>query len=413
MIRDSSIVQPLQSRNPPGLNSLPAANTDSLDQTRADSVQLLALQMEQARSRLSGILTQNPFAFDVLIKHLASAGIQEGDGVPGKNSDYYIVQGDRFVQADSEEIADSSREFESADTEELLIANRRSLSKIHFLPAFLIEVSKQVLQTIPSEEIADRSYKKQLARCQQQLHNLRQQMIVENTGLVGFVARKQQTTHLSYEDVMQEGVIGLIKAVDRFDPGRAVCFSTYAIFWIRQAISRLIVKQEKTVRLPVALAEKSSALLEAIRISFLHNERWPTWQELQGQSGLSEAEVKTLISYYQSTLSLDAPVHEDEDDLTLMAQMKQQQFALPLNALIEQGLTHYIEQLITALPEKEASVLIWRFGLKNHAEMTLQAVADQLQLTRERVRQIQNEALKKLKHQFGYELMLFLEANDS
>jgi len=238
-------------------------------------------------------------------------------------------------------------------------------------------------------------------------------MIVNNTGLVAFVARKQQTTHLSHDDVMQEGVIGLIKAVDRFDPGRGIRFSTYAIFWIKQAISRLIVKQEKTVRLPVALAEKASAVLEVIRNSYLENERWPTWQELQGQSSLSEAEIKILINYYQSTLSLDASLDEDDDDLTLMAHMKQQQFALPLNALIDQGLTHYIEQLIAALPEKEALVLTWRFGLKNHAEMTLQAVADQMQVTRERVRQIQNEALKKLKQQFGYELKLFLEANES
>lgn len=96
-----------------------------------------------------------------------------------------------------------------------------------------------------------------------------------------------------------------------------------------------------------------------------------------------------------------------------MERMKQQQFALPLDDLIERNLGQYLDQAVSTLPEKEAAILSMRFGLKNQAEMTLQAVADQLQVSRERVRQIQNEALKKLKNQFGCDLMLFLEPNDS
>jgi len=418
MMGDSSIVQPLISRTPASLKPLPPLNTERPGQSSSspDPIQLLAMQMEQARAKLARLLMQNAFGFDVLIERIErnpNPGMEGVDIAQCKSSDHYTVQADRFVQPVCDESMGATHEMESGDNEEIHRVDRESLSHVHLLPAFLIEVSRQVLQTMPVDQAEDRIYKQQLSRCQQHLNSLRQQMIVNNTGLVAFVARKQQTMHLSHDDVMQEGVIGLIKAVDRFDPGRGIRFSTYAIFWIKQAISRLIVKQEKTVRLPVALAEKASAVLEVIRNSYLENERWPTWQELQGQSSLSEAEIKILINYYQSTLSLDASLDEDDDDLTLMAHMKQQQFALPLNALIDQGLTHYIEQLIAALPEKEALVLTWRFGLKNHAEMTLQAVADQMQVTRERVRQIQNEALKKLKQQFGYELKLFLEANES
>jgi len=93
--------------------------------------------------------------------------------------------------------------------------------------------------------------------------------------------------------------------------------------------------------------------------------------------------------------------------------MKQRQFAQPLDELIDRSLGRYLDQVVATLPDKEAAILNMRFGLKNHTEMTLQAIADQLQVSRERVRQIQNDALKKLKNQFGYDLMLFLEPNDS
>ncbi len=388
----------------------------STAEATSESILKLAKQMEQARVELSRLLKQNQFASDVLAEQFlsrVSAGVDISDLALGKFQDHYIVQANMFVQLDTEGAVDGSSETPRNSSDFVSDLNCNDLSSHHFLPAFLTEVSAQVLQSMPVESVADLNYKNRLFHCQQQLQNLRQQMIVKNTGLVAFAARRYKTTNLSFDDVMQEGLIGLIKAVDRFDPDRAIRFSTYAIFWIKQAISRLIVKQEKIVRLPVALAEKASAVLEIIRKSYLQNERWPSWEELHGQSNLSESDIKTLISYYQATHSLDATLQEDGDDLTLMDQMQQQQFALPLNALIDHALTHYLDEVIASLPEKEASILIWRFGLKNHAEMTLQAVADQLQVTRERVRQIQNEALKKLKQQFGCELRLFLEANDS
>jgi RNA polymerase primary sigma factor len=238
-------------------------------------------------------------------------------------------------------------------------------------------------------------------------------MIASNTGLVGFVAHKYKTVSLSFEDLMQEGMVGLIKAVDRFDPERGNCFSTYAIYWIRQAISRLIVKQDKVVPLPVALAEKSSPIFEAMRNTYLQHERWPTLAELKASCDLSEQDIKTISSYYQSTYLQDTSASEDDDGMLMMEKMQQQQFSQPLDDLIDTDLASYMDRAVATLPEKQATILAMRFGLKNHTEMTLQAVADQLQVTRERVRQIQNEALQKLKQQFGFDLMLFLEPNDT
>jgi RNA polymerase primary sigma factor len=110
---------------------------------------------------------------------------------------------------------------------------------------------------------------------------------------------------------------------------------------------------------------------------------------------------------------MDMVSEEDDDGMSVMERMQQQQFSQPLDDVIDSDLVTYMDRAMATLPEKQATILSMRFGLKNHTEMTLQAVADQLQVTRERVRQIQNEALGKLKQQFGFDLILFLEPNDT
>jgi RNA polymerase primary sigma factor len=134
--------------------------------------------------------------------------------------------------------------------------------------------------------------------------------------------------------------------------------------------------------------------------------------ELQARCELSLEEIKTISSYYQATHSLDESLSGEKDDQTLMSSLIQHQFPQPLDELVDQNLSLYLGKIVASLPEKEAAILTMRFGLKNHTEMTLQAVAEQLHVTRERVRQIQNNALKKLKQNFGYDLMPFLEPND-
>ena len=312
------------------------------------------------------------------------------DNVPQKN---VVVQQTGFVQV-------------SDPTYELMY-------QLHFLPVYLLEIAEFVEKQFAKSADMDTSYTTKLRLYSIKLKHLRQEMISSNTSLVAFVAHKYKANTLSFDDLMQEGLVGLIKAVDRFDPERGNRFSTYAVFWIRQAVSRLIVKQDKAVPLPVALAEKSSAVFEAMRTCFLQNERWPTQAELKACCDLSEQEIKTISSYYQSTYVSEAGSEEDDDTMVVMDKMQQQQFSQPLDDLIESDLALYMDRAVASLPEKQAIILSMRFGLKNHTEMTLQAVADQLQVTRERVRQIQNEALIKLKQQFGYDLVLFLEPNDS
>jgi len=317
---------------------------------------------------------------------------------------YNVVQNYKLVQVSSDMQMECLHISPSA---------YRILRGLDFLSVYLIEVSEAVENQLRLRGELDPVYKAQLQASRYQLKQLRQEMIASNAGLVAFVAHKYKTVSLSFDDLMQEGMVGLIKAVDRFDPERGNCFSTYAIYWIRQAISRLIVKQEKVVPLPVALAEKSSPILEVMRNTYLQHERWPTFAELKASCDLSEQEIKTISSYYQSTYMQDSSVNEDDDAMSIMEKMQQQQFNLPLEDLIDTDLVSYMDKAVATLPEKQAVILAMRFGLKNHTEMTLQAVADQLQVTRERVRQIQNEALQKLKQQFGFDLMLFLEPKDT
>ncbi|TRW97087.1 sigma-70 family RNA polymerase sigma factor [Candidatus Methylobacter oryzae] len=376
--------------------------SSAVSTTEAEPLEL-AMDMEQARRDLLLILLAEDDAATLLLKQCLSQlnnGPDISEIVSDKTVNAIIVQAANFVQPNL------------GQTVQYLLdnpADRSSLRNLHFLPSFLIEVAHLFI-SMTRHRRAFSEYRLELGQAAQTLQRLRQQMIATNVRLVAFVAHKHKTTTLSFDDLLQEGVIGLIKAIDRFDPYRGYRFSTYAVPWIKQAISRLIVKQEKIVRLPVSLAEKASGVFEAMRSAYMQTERWPSVEQLKTLCDLSEDEIKIIRSYYQATHSLD---EESDEGLELMSRMKQQQFALPLDELIGRNLGQYLDQVVGTLPEKEATILNMRFGLKNHTEMTLQAIAEQLQVSRERVRQIQNEALKKLKNQFGFELMLFLEHNDS
>ena len=379
-------------------------------------MQAVAVEMEQARQRLLELLIENPLAFSMLTEHLSNPvneGIDFFIGAEEKNLCKNPVQENSLVQVECKAGDKLGAQMFAGQVDSAALGFGPELNRFHIFSALLIKVAEELPNISQDPNFGLSAYSSQLVKARRNLQNLRQQMIVGNTGLVAFVAYKYKNTSISFEDLVQEGIVGLIRAVDRFDHNRGIKFSTYAVFWIKQAISRLIIKQEKVVRLPVALAEKASIVFEIMRMCYLENNRWPSVSELHNKCNLSVDEIKIISSYYQSTHSLDASLSDDNDDQTLMDSLKQQQFALPLDELIDNNLSLYIDNVVSSLPEKEAAIINMRFGLKNHTEMTLQAIADQMHVTRERVRQIQNQALNKLKQQFGYDLLPFLEANDN
>lgn len=371
---------------------------------------LLASSMEKARKSLQNHLLEDETSRQSLLRfcrHQLDAGALASDIFVIRQDSDDSVQTTSFVQDLFAQLT------ESGLTGPAEIA---ASQQVHLLPSFLLHVSEQLVPD--PDDAAEQLRLDQLHACATELRYLRQNLVANNLGLVASIAHKHKTQTLSFDDLVQEGIVGLIKGVDRFDVTLGYQFSTYASYWIKQAITRLINRQDRIVRLPVALAEKASVVFEAMRSTYLQSERWPSLRQLteqvQANSDLTADEIKTIYSYYQATHSLDAVYSsEDNDGLELMSRLKQQQFSLPLDAVIERNFAQYINQAVDSLPDKEATILSMRFGLKNQSEMTLQAVADHLQVTRERVRQIQNQALGKLKQQFGFELELFLEPNDS
>ena len=197
----------------------------------------LAIELEQARSCLSVFLMDNPYSARVIAEQLAIGRQKSGDyfGVPcGKTSIYSM----------------------DSPSEKSLDITEQNPQNQHLLPLFLIKIAG-LLARHPANDSFTINYKRKLEKYRLDLQVDRQKMISANLGLVAFVADKYTTSNLGFDDLMQEGILGLIKAVDRFDPYRGICFSTYGVFWIKQAISRLIFKQDKIVRLPVPLAEKA------------------------------------------------------------------------------------------------------------------------------------------------------------
>ena len=237
----------------------------------------------------------------------------------------------------------------------------------------------------------------------------RQAMINGNLRLVTFIAKQYNNQSMPFTDLIQDGTVGLIKAVDRYDVNRGVRFSTYAIYWIKQTISRAMVRQEKMVRLPFNMAAKASAVFETMNNYLIQNNKWPSIHELAKLCKLPEDEVKAIVHNYQPIISLDSNVNDDDDMPEMIATLEQDHFPQPLSGVVSSSLKMCLRQAVDSLTQREADIINCRFGLNNDHEMTLQDIAEKMSLTRERVRQIQNNALLKLKNSFSSELVDFLE----
>ena len=286
-----------------------------------------------------------------------------------------------------------------------LHSGKNSILNIHFLPSFLIQVANRIVKDSSN---SDSLIVREIAALEKRIGLLRSKMVTSNIGLVKFMARQYRTQHMSFEDLQQEGIIGLIKAVDRFDHTRQLRFSTYATYWVRQTIARSMSKNEKLIRIPINLAPKAPAVFQMMEAQFIKTNRWPNASDLAKLCEMTEDEISTILDFYRPTVSLDGD-HNDDETTSMIEYMEQDQFPSAIKTISDDSLKENLQIAINALPEKEASVICCRYGLGNQAEMTLQDIANRLRVTRERVRQIQNSGLKKLNLQFGCQLNAFLE----
>lgn len=224
----------------------------------------------------------------------------------------------------------------------------------------------------------------------------REQMIRANLRLVVKIARDYEEYGLPLLDLINEGNMGLMKAVERFDPAKGAKLSTYAAWWIKQAIRRALANQSKTIRLPVHVGDK---ILHMRRAAMRLQEvlgRDPTDDELAEELGTTARRVSDLRSASIRPASLDAPIGDDDSDR--YGDIVQDDKAdTPYHKLEEKTNTAMVRELVKTLPEREATILRYRFGLDGDKEKTLEEVGQKFGVTRERIRQIQNIALKKLR----------------
>lgn len=299
-----------------------------------------------------------------------------------KNFDDYLDELDEDDKADLKAAEESEEDFEASMAKGIAVDDpvRMYLKEIGKVPLLSAEEEIELAKRM---ELGDEEAKKKLCEA--------------NLRLVVSIAKRYVGRGMLFLDLIQEGNLGLIKAVDKFDWRKGYKFSTYATWWIRQAITRSIADQARTIRIPVHMVETINKLIRISRQLLQELGREPTPEEIAAEMDISVEKVREILKIAQEPVSLETPIGEEEDS-HLGDFIPDDDVPAPAEAAAFSMLKEQLVEVLGTLTEREQKVLKLRFGLEDGRARTLEEVGKQFDVTRERIRQIEAKALRKLRH---------------
>ena len=297
---------------------------------------------------------------------------------------------DVFETVTEEEIAEDEKATSELSKELEVLATIEDKVLTDPVRMYLKEIGR--IPLLKAEEEVDLAQ-----RIEKNEKKAREKLIQSNLRLVVSIAKRYLGRGMSFLDLIQEGNQGLMRAVEKYDWRRGYKFSTYATWWIRQAITRAIADQARTIRIPVHMVETINKLSQTSRRMTQDLGREPTDEELAKKMEITPQRVREIFKIAQETTSLEKPVGDEEDSF-LGDFIQDTSQPSPYDSASKQFLKENIEEVFETLSEREAKVLKMRFGLAGYRSMTLEEVGKEFGVTRERIRQIEAKALRKLKH---------------
>lgn len=374
-------------------------------------------------SGVKKVAARQPRSFEKEIEQLVARGKKEGkleareifELIPDTPANITVLDQlySELAENDVEIIADAEPRAEDidgedewvAEDEEPVAADTSYLDDIadDSVRLYLREIGKIPLLTPPEELALAKKVKRGDKRA-------KDQMAEANMRLVVSIAKRYVGRGLDLLDLIQEGNTGLLRAVEKFDPDRGFKFSTYATWWIRQAITRAIADQARTIRIPVHMVETINKLLRTQRRLTQELNREPTNEEIAAAMDMEVDKVEHIMKIKQDISSLDASVRDDEEETALGEFIEDEDQKTPTESASEQLLKEQVRQILGTLTEREQKILKLRFGLEDGKSHTLEEVGQEFSVTRERIRQIEAKALAKLrKHKDTRKLHEYLQ----
>lgn len=335
-----------------------------------------------------------------LIKKLTDDGVQIVD--TKKEKEDLLKVPDSLVDIEKMEISDfedSHDEFVESEIDDSEVDKLLQTDLLKMAESMDVdEPIKMYLREIG--QIPLLSYEEEIEYAQKVLNGeeeAKQKLIESNLRLVVSIAKKHTNRGLKMLDLIQEGNMGLMKAVEKFEYEKGFKFSTYATWWIRQAITRAIADQGRTIRIPVHMIETINKIKKESRIILQETGKEPTAEELADKLELPVEKVKSILEMNQDPISLETPVGSEEDS-ELGDFVEDDKFANPYDATTRVLLKEQLDEVLKTLNEREEMVLRYRYGLDDGSQKTLEEVGKIFNVTRERIRQIEVKALRKLRH---------------